>query len=152
MPTVSPVSDRAFVDTNIFAYAEDVRETAKRPKALALIRLLTDQGRLVISTQVINEFCAILLRGRVGAVTNEADLSALIEEMEAAADVLVLSAAESRAAIHAVYAYGLSWYDALIWAAAREAGCGIIYTEDLPGMPVIDGVRYVNPFAGEHEG
>jgi len=146
MPIASTASDKAFVDTNVFAYAEDRRETLKRPLALALIRRLTDEDRMVVSTQVINEFCAVLLRNKVGSVTNEADLTALIAEVEAAADVIVITTAISREAARAVYAYSISWYDALIWAAAKSAGCTTLYTEDIPGSPEIEGVRYVDPF------
>ena len=146
MPTDSTASEKSFVDTNLFAYAEDRRETVKRPKALSLIQLLSDEGRMVISTQVINEFCAVLLRGKVGSVTNESDLKSLISEMEATADVVVLTTDLTREAVRAVYAYSISWYDALIWAAARAANCTTIYTEDTPGVLAIEGVRYINPF------
>jgi len=152
MPADSTASEKSFVDTNIFAYAEDRREPVKRPKALSLIRQLSDEGRMAVSTQVINEFCAILLRGKVGSVTSEDDLIALVEEMEASAEVIVVTTAVTREAIHAVYAYSMSWYDALIWAAAKAAGCTILYTEDPPGIPDIEGVHYVNPFAEEEAG
>ncbi len=38
-------------------------------------------------------------------------------------------------------------WDALIWAVARENGISLIYTEDVPGQPEIEGVGYINPFA-----
>ena len=45
MPADLTVSEKAFVDTNVFAYAEDRREPVKRPKALALIQQLTFGSR-----------------------------------------------------------------------------------------------------------
>jgi predicted nucleic acid-binding protein len=40
----------------------------------------------------------------------------------------------------------LSWYDSLIMAAAVEAGCSVIYTEDMHHGAKIGGVRIENPF------
>jgi predicted nucleic acid-binding protein len=40
----------------------------------------------------------------------------------------------------------LSWYDSLIVAAAVEAGCGVLYTEDLRHGMKINGVQIENPF------
>jgi predicted nucleic acid-binding protein len=149
MPIESTDSEKSFVDTNLFAYAEDRRELVKRPKAISLIKLLTDECRMVISTQVINELCAILLRGKAGGVTSEGALVSLVERMEEAAEIVVVTISVTREAIRGFYTYSMSWYDALIWAAAKAAGCKILYTEDLPGMPEIEGVRYINPFAVE---
>ncbi len=72
-------------------------------------------------------------------------MKSLIEEMEASAEVVVLNPTMTLAAIHAHFAHSISWFDALIWAAAKAAGCTIIYTKDIPGVSMIDGVRYVNP-------
>lgn len=40
----------------------------------------------------------------------------------------------------------LSWWDALVVAAAREQGCAVLLTEDLQEGALIDGVRIRNPF------
>lgn len=39
-----------------------------------------------------------------------------------------------------------SWYDSLIVAAALEARCEVLYTEDLQHGQRIEGLRIVNPF------
>lgn len=41
---------------------------------------------------------------------------------------------------------GLSWWDALIVAAARDAGCELLLSEDLQEGQRIAGVEVVNPF------
>ena len=43
--------------------------------------------------------------------------------------------------------FRLSWWDALIVAAAHRQGCGHLLTEDLADGRDLDGVRVVNPFA-----
>ena len=42
--------------------------------------------------------------------------------------------------------YQISWYDTLIVAAAAEAGCSVLYTEDLQHGARLNGVTIENPF------
>ncbi len=42
--------------------------------------------------------------------------------------------------------YQFSFWDALIWAAAKRADVKRIYTEDFPSGRVIEGVEFINPF------
>ena len=68
----------SFADTNIFAYAQDLRVPDKRETAIELLEQVSDAGNLVVSTQVVNEFCAVMSRGKVGSVSSEMDLKALV--------------------------------------------------------------------------
>lgn len=43
--------------------------------------------------------------------------------------------------------HAVSWWDALIVAAAQASECSVLLTEDLQAGQVFDGVRVVNPFA-----
>ena len=43
--------------------------------------------------------------------------------------------------------YSLSWWDALIVAAAQSSNCKVLLTEDLQHGQVFDDVRVVDPFA-----
>ena len=45
----------------------------------------------------------------------------------------------------------MSYWDALLFAAAAEAGCTAIVTEDLSDGELLKGVRVVHPFAAEDE-
>lgn len=40
----------------------------------------------------------------------------------------------------------LSWYDALIVAAAQQARCTVLYSEDLQHGAEYNGLRVVDPF------
>ena len=48
--------------------------------------------------------------------------------------------------VHEFLNVALSWYDSLLIAAAAEAGCSTLYTEDMQHGAVIRGVKIVNPF------
>jgi predicted nucleic acid-binding protein len=46
----------------------------------------------------------------------------------------------------AVEHHGLSFWDAMLWAAANRAGCRMLFSEDLQDGRRLDGVLFVNPF------
>jgi predicted nucleic acid-binding protein len=62
------------------------------------------------------------------------------------AEIVTLTMDTTREAARAVYLHEMSWYDALIWASARAAGCSTLYTEDFQDGRDVEGVTYRNPF------
>jgi predicted nucleic acid-binding protein len=60
----------------------------------------------------------------------------------------VVAADESdlSAAVRAVERHGISFWDAMLWATARRAGCRLLFSEDLQDGRHLDGVLFVNPF------
>ena len=61
-------------------------------------------------------------------------------------DVVPLTAATHAAALEFARDHGLSFYDALIVAAAIEGGCDPLYSEDMQHGRSIGGLAIVNPF------
>jgi predicted nucleic acid-binding protein len=130
----------AFFDTNILVYAQQAGRKADQARAL-----FAAGGKL--SVQVLNEFAAVSRR-KQGKDWHEI--------AQAIADALVLVdpplpltlelhiAARSLAEDHR-----LSFYDALIVAAAIEAGCDILYSEDMQHGRAIGGLTIKNPFVEE---
>ncbi len=59
--TASTGSPRALVDTNVVVYAYDVDEPRKHDLARGLLKRLSDEGRLVFSAQVFNEFGSAMM-------------------------------------------------------------------------------------------
>jgi predicted nucleic acid-binding protein len=49
-------------------------------------------------------------------------------------------------ALHLHAQSGLSWYDALIVSAALQAGCDLLFTEDLQHGQRFGGLQVKNPF------
>ena len=49
-------------------------------------------------------------------------------------------------AILAVHHHGLTYWDAMLWATARDAGCGLVISEDFQDGRTLGGVNFVNPF------
>ena len=121
---------RSLVDTNIVVYSYDLDEPAKHAVALELLENLSGQGRLVFSSQVFNEFCSVMMRpSRPGRLAPD-QLSIVLRELEALGEVVPVTASMTFRALGAMQRYGLSFWDALIWAAAAENGIPVIYTEE----------------------
>ena len=134
---------RAFLDTNVLVYADDVDSGAKRGKSQALVVAALANGEAVISTQVLQEYFAVATR----------KLAVPAEVAQKKVEVLSTLVAVTIDADHIVESiklhrlYNLSFWDALIVHAARRAGCDRLITEDLQAGQRIEGVDIVNPFA-----
>jgi predicted nucleic acid-binding protein len=131
-------ADRAFLDTNVLIYAFGEGDWRK-PRAEELV-----VAGSVISVQVLNEFVAAARRKYrmpwrdvVGAL--EA-INAVFPEPRA------LTFAVHSAAVDISATLGYHIYDSLIIASALDAGCDVLYSEDLHDGHVIGGLTIRNPF------
>ena len=148
MVSGSIVSPGELVDTNVFVYAHDSTDAGKQSRALELIEELLGRGVLTVTPQVLNEFYVRATRiNKPPALSHDA-ATEIVRDLATSAEVLPLTAAVRLRALDGAGRYGISFWDALLWAAASENGVTTIYTENLPGAPIISDVRYINPFAG----
>ena len=144
--------ERALADTNIVVYAHDSTDPARQERARQLLQDLSDAGRLTFSAQVFNEFCSRMLRPNRPPALAPEQVRDIVRDLRTTGEVYPVTGDTTPRALDAVITYGMSFWDALLWATARENGITLIYTEDLPGMPEIEGVRYVNPFEDDGAG
>jgi|SRR5579859_390380 len=137
--------DRFFLDTNIFVYSVTASSPDKRRIAAGLIGRGIETGKGVISYQVVQEFFHIAPRRFAIAMS-----LAQCEEYLSTTFRPLLAIHSSQAlfseALQLNRRYSLSWYDSLILAAALEAECGVLYTEDLQHGQRFDKLRVLNPF------
>ncbi len=132
------------VDTNVLLYGVDDRDQTKRDRARAWIAAcwLRRCGRL--STQVLNEFYTKVTR-KIRPPMPMGDARAEVRRYQRwnpwqidQQTVETAWAFEAR--------FSLSYWDALVLAAASHQGCRIVLTEDLQHDQTIDSLRIVNPF------
>jgi len=141
------MSARAFIDTNVFVYAFEGTSPNKQIRARNLIGELVAQGRGVISGQIVQEFVNVMIR-RFPSAMSRADLrlysERIFQPLIQAFSVLELldNALDLR------NRYQFPWYDSLIVAAALQARCEILFSEDFPDGLRIDTMIVRNPFAG----
>ena len=137
-----------FADTNILVYALDPAEPLKQPVASRLLREAVATGTLVISTQVLQEFYAVMLRRRL---LSPADAAEAVQSW-AEHEVVGSTPALVTRAVQLHQQHGLEFWDAMVVQAAAEAGCTLLYSEDMQHGRKIAGVQIVNPFLHEvHE-
>jgi predicted nucleic acid-binding protein len=139
------MSDRFFLDTNIFIYSFDQSAAAKARKAAELIReaLTTQKG--VISYQVVQEFFNVALR-RFSQPMQAADAEQYLSTVFRPLLAVHSSQALYAEALHLHAQSGLSWYDALIVSSAIQARCDLLFTEDLQHGQRFGTLQVRNPF------
>jgi predicted nucleic acid-binding protein len=141
------LSARCLVDTNILVYAANRREGPTARVAAAVLERITAEHWGVTHPQVVAEFIAAVTRPRVPAPilsTNDAVL--WIADWLASTEWRDLTREVSLTALRAISQYQMAIYDAQMWAVARVNAIPILVTQDTQFQPVIEGVRYVNPF------
>jgi predicted nucleic acid-binding protein len=133
---------RSFFDTNVLVYADDAAVPAKQRRALNLIAEHRRARTGVLSLQVLQEYFVTVTRKlHVNAAVARRKVELLAEFDVAAPEV-----ADILAAIDLHRLHGFSFWDALILRAAKQAGCSVLFSEDMQQAREIDGVRIVNPF------
>jgi predicted nucleic acid-binding protein len=139
------MSDRAFLDTNIFVYVFDAGDRTKAAFAAALIERMIRERSAVISHQVIQEFYSVAFR-RFQPPMALADAEDYLLTSFRRIPTVSQSLGLVLSAIRLMNSHRLAWYDSLIVAAALEAECGILYTEDFQHGRRFGNLEVRNPF------
>ncbi|GAB6091092.1 PIN domain-containing protein [Spirochaeta dissipatitropha] len=136
---------KVFFDTNILVYTVDKKDIEKTHKSRELIKNVTQEHAPVISTQVLQEFYnastsklgidKIIVKNLVHNYRNMEIVTIDLLIIEQAIDISIL--------------FQLSFWDSLILAAAEQANCTYIISEDLNNGQRIRGIEIVNPFKGD---
>jgi predicted nucleic acid-binding protein len=131
-------AERAFLDTNVLLYLLS-DDAAKAGKAEALV---LEGG--VISVQVLNEFANVASRKFA------ASWDVVRETLDILKDALAvepLTLETHEVALALAERYRFSIYDSLILAAGLQAGCGLVYSEDLQDGQSVSDLKVRDPFA-----
>jgi predicted nucleic acid-binding protein len=127
---------KPFFDTNVLLYLISV--DAKADKAETLL-----EAGGVVSVQVLNEFASVSSRKFKMAWP---DIREALAAIRAGCKVIPLTEEIHESASAIIEKYGFSFYDSLILAAAAEAKCRTVYSEDMQDGQVVRGVTIRNPF------
>jgi predicted nucleic acid-binding protein len=134
-----------FCDTNVVVYAFDSSAAAKHEVAQNLLSRLWGERSGALSLQVLQETYVTLTR-KLRPAYSPADARTIVGDLAVWRSVVeptrrdVLDAAE-RSAL-----WGISFWDAMILVAARQAGASMVWSEDLSDGQSYDGVVVRNPF------
>lgn len=139
------MSGRHFLDSNVCIYLFD----ADQQKAEIAERLFTPSA--VVSTQVMAETSNVLRKKfRFGAEDVEKTALFIMNRVE----VRAVTPSVFRLALKVAGRYGFSTYDSMVVAAAIDAECDTLYSEDLqhgqlirhPDVDEKFSLNVVNPF------
>jgi len=136
---------KIFIDTNIFVCTLDNKDEEKKEKARTILKRIVEGHQPVISTQVIKEFYVVavnklqadrhIVKNIIHNFKNIETVTNDLELIEQAIDISLISQ--------------VSFWDALIIAAAEKSNCEFIFSEDLNPGQSYRGVRVLNPFVYE---
>jgi predicted nucleic acid-binding protein len=134
--------DKFFVDTNVLIYFFDSRNAVKQARARSWIAAIAGRDLLRVSWQVIHEFYSTAVRAEL---MPPAEIRAAIKAF-CQAD----PAATTWGTIHLAWRWRdkaqVNYWDAILLAAAEQAGCRYLLSEDFQSGRKYGSVTVVNPF------
>ena len=137
------MSDKIFVDTNILVYAHDLSSGERHATASAIIESLWQAETGVISVQVLQEFYTTVTRKIKNPLKPVEAREIIVNYFSWPVQVndteMTLQASEIGEKNN------LSFWDALIIAAALRLHAKKIITEDLNHGQIIEGILVENP-------
>jgi predicted nucleic acid-binding protein len=137
------------VDTNILVYRFDPRDPRKQRIATEILRDGIAQDDARVPHQAIVELVAAStrpLRDLGGPLLSPDAARREAEELLTQFRVLYPNDGVLRTALRGAAAYGLSWFDAHLWAHAEHYGVREIVSEDFEHDRLYGSVRVRNPF------
>jgi len=130
-----------FIDTNILLYY-----TLGTTGEINALKSIFSDSKLDIhiSTQVVNEFCNVVIRKKLRSISQINDLVQMFEQTYL---IETVSSATTRSSLKIQQRYKLSFYDSLIIATAIENNCKILYSQDMHhGLLIDKTTQIINPF------
>jgi predicted nucleic acid-binding protein len=135
---------KKFADTNVLVYAFDSSEPQKQKIAQNLLKNDGSKGIIILSTQVLQEFFAVVTRKLAKPLSVDNAYNAVCNFAEyplVQVDKFLILRAIKRSTSNRV-----SFWDALIIEAALQSDCEILLTEDMQTGRKIDNLTIENPF------
>ncbi len=139
------MSVESFIDTNLFVYQLEASDERKSATADRIIRKGIETRNACISFQVVQECLNTVLRkAEIPLSTDET--KQYLDNILAPLFRVPASLSLYRRALDLQTRYRYGFYDSLIVAAALDAGCTRLYSEDLQDGQRIEGLTVENPF------
>lgn len=135
--------ERVTLDTNVLFYAADEGAGERQDRAREIIDRALRHHDCFLTLQTLSELFASITRKGTMSV---ADANAEVADYQELFPVVAATPDSLRMAMGAVERHSLSFWDAMQWAVARQAGATLFLSEDLQDGRELEGVRFRNPF------
>ena len=128
-------------DSNVLVYSADNKDPRQDRAIEVLERAMAGAGMLCI--QALGEFFHVVVRKNI---ISRALAEQQVEDWMEIYEIRQADALTLREAIAASRDHHMQFWDAMLWATIKAAGCRVLLTEDLQDGRDLGGVRFVNPF------
>ena len=138
------MSDKWFLDTNLLVYAYDTQDRRKQAIAQEWVEKSIRAGNAAISAQVLSEFFVVVTQRIKNPIpAGEAqECIRIFSNLE----VVEIDRLLVHTSIDLHRQYRISYWDAMIIAAAERAGCSKVLSEDLSEGQRYNAIEIQNPF------
>jgi len=136
------VEDRITLDTNILVYAVDLDAGEKNETAQFLMGAVARKDSY-LTVQALGEFFHATTRKKL---LSYEEAERYIEEWRSVFSIIVAGEVALMTATKVVKDHSISFWDAMLWATVRQAGCTHILSEDMQHGRNLGGVEIINPF------
>ena len=133
---------RLTLDTNILFYAMDSDAGERHKLAMEIVDRASSFDCVFILQALCEFYTAVTGKGKIPAP----EAAAQIKDWMELFPVVSATSKSLIKALKAVNEHTLSFWDAMLWAVAREAGVTILVSEDFQHDRVLDGTHFCNPF------
>jgi predicted nucleic acid-binding protein len=135
-------AERFTLDTNVLAYSVDLTDRMRHDTAVEVMHRAAECD-CWLTLQSLSEFYSVVTRK---GIARPRDAAALADDWLDIYPTVGATPTAVRAALAAAASNKASYWDALLIATAKEAGCVAILTEDLAAGARVEGVEICNPF------
>jgi predicted nucleic acid-binding protein len=133
---------RFTLDTNVLVYAAVQQSGPKHRAAIDIVERARSRD-CVVALQALAELFRVLT-GKFKATPAHA--AAVVHKFRTTIPVVIADEDCLIEAMDAVVGHSLSFWDAMLWATAKRAGCRLLLSEDGDDGRTLGGVTLVNPF------
>lgn len=134
------------LDSIVLVYLFDPNSPGKQAQARRVVDRLVQTKNGCISAQNLAEFVQVSTR-KLNPPLSLEEAYTQAEYFTRMFPVFDLTSMVVLEAARGARDHGLAYYDAQIWASARLNQVAVIFSEDFSDRQLLEGVRFVNPFA-----
>ena len=141
--TAASVERRFSLDSSILVYAADRDADARRREVSLALMACAPRGDCILTLQSLTEFFSATTRKQL---LSPREASGFIGDWLEVFRVCPNVPDDLVDAMRVLELHSVSFWDAMLWATARRAGCEAIFSEHFQDGQVLHGVRFINPF------
>ncbi len=138
------------IDTNVLIYFYDHNNPPRQTHSRIVLNKLQGLGAGRLSVQSLSEFANIAPK-KLSPAISLTDAMEIVRMFASVFPICYVTPTMVADAVRGVRDHQMSFYDAQIWSCAKFNQIPIIFSEDFQDGQVLEGIRFVNPFAENFE-